>query len=133
MLYNFMNKIFWKININSIVKQYLILKRSLIQSDFPFLVAVKSFDQRLPGNLSFLNAPLLYRKQIICFGSNHGSNTQILRKWTGIFLVIWSSPNQTIEFYNNVKGTVSRDEFGFWWYVWLVLGLKRGRGHLSIF
>ncbi len=27
-----------------------------------------------------------------------------------------------------LKGTVSRDGFGFWWCVWLVLGLNRGRG-----
>jgi len=26
-----------------------------------------------------------------------------------------------------LKGTASWDEFGFWWHVWLVLGLNRGR------
>ncbi len=26
------------------------------------------------------------------------------------------------------KGTVSRDGFSFWWHVWLLLGLNRGRG-----
>ncbi len=33
----------------------------------------------------------------------------------------------------SVKGTVSRDGFGFWWRVWLVLGRNRGRGHFSNF
>ncbi len=31
------------------------------------------------------------------------------------------------------KGTVSWDRFGFWWHVWLVLGLKSGRGYISYF
>ncbi len=33
----------------------------------------------------------------------------------------------------NVKGTVSRDGFGFWWHVWLVLGLNRGQGQFLNF
>ncbi len=31
------------------------------------------------------------------------------------------------------KGTVSRDKFGFWWNVWLVLGLNRGLGQYKLF
>ena len=31
------------------------------------------------------------------------------------------------------KGNVSRDGFGFWWHVWLVLGLNRRRGHFGKF
>jgi hypothetical protein len=30
---------------------------------------------------------------------------------------------------SHLKGTVSRDGFGFWWHVWLVLGRNRGRDH----
>jgi hypothetical protein len=33
----------------------------------------------------------------------------------------------------NFKRTVSRDEFGFGWHVWLVLGLNRGRGQFLNF
>ncbi len=32
-----------------------------------------------------------------------------------------------------LKGTVSWGGFGFWWHVWLVLGLNRGRGHFFNF
>ncbi len=32
-----------------------------------------------------------------------------------------------------LKGTVSGDGFGFWWHVWLVLGLTRGRGQFLNF
>jgi hypothetical protein len=32
-----------------------------------------------------------------------------------------------------VKGTVSRDGFGFWWHLWLILGLNRWRGHFKFF
>ncbi len=31
------------------------------------------------------------------------------------------------------KGTVSLNEFGFWWHAWLVLGLKRGGDHFFSF
>jgi hypothetical protein len=34
---------------------------------------------------------------------------------------------------NIVKGTVSRDGFGFWWHVRLVLGPNRGQGHFRKF
>ncbi len=33
----------------------------------------------------------------------------------------------------SIKGTVSRDGFGFWCHVWLVLGLNRGQGHFLNF
>jgi hypothetical protein len=36
-------------------------------------------------------------------------------------------------FKHNIKGTVSRDVFGFWCHIWLVLGLNRGLGHFKKF
>ena len=36
--------------------------------------------------------------------------------------------NNTAPVFNIFKGTVSRDGFGFWWHVWIVLGLNRGAG-----
>ncbi len=47
-------------------------------------------------------------------------NTQSTRKYWNSFL-----------FSSHVKGTVSRDGFGFWWHAWSVLGLKRGRARCS--
>ncbi len=45
--------------------------------------------------------------------------------------------NQELTTPNNsqsaLKGTLSRDGFGFWWHVWLILGLNRGQGHFFFF
>jgi hypothetical protein len=44
------------------------------------------------------------------------------------FLESWSTKKVSF-----LKGTVSRDEFGFWWHVWLVLGLNRVRSQFLNF
>ncbi len=46
----------------------------------------------------------------------------------------WSCVQDTaiLQANNRIKGTISRDGFGFWWNVWLVFCLNRGRGHFLI-
>ncbi len=40
---------------------------------------------------------------------------------------------QSLPSWRYFKRTVSRDGFGFWWHIWVVLGLNRGRGQFYIF
>ncbi len=47
---------------------------------------------------------------------------------------MWTAHTKTFIYkYNELKGTVSRDGFGFWWYARSVLGLNRGHGRIFQF
>jgi hypothetical protein len=82
------------------------------------------------NNTIFCQETKIGKKNAICILPQQYLNT-LLFLFCFLFFVNFFSRSYHTN--TNIKGTVSRDGFGFWWHVWLVLGLNRGWGHFLNF